>query len=77
MSAAVTGNPQLLIVVVAADAVSPTMPAAFSMTMLTSTAAGDAYTFSELSNMLSQAGFHGVTAHPIPMSPHTIVMASN
>jgi len=59
------------------DRVSPPMPAAFSMTMLTSTAAGDAYTFSELSNMLSQAGFHGVTAHPIPMSPHTIVMASN
>ena len=57
------------------DRVSPPMPAAFSMTMLTSTAAGDAYTFKELSDMYTQAGFRAVTAHPIPMSPHTIVMA--
>jgi len=57
------------------DRVSPPMPAAFSMTMLTSTAAGDAYTFRELSDMHTKAGFSGVRAHPIPMSPHTIVMA--
>ena len=57
------------------DRVSPPMPAAFSMTMLTSTVAGDAYTFRELSDMHSQAGFSGVTAHPVPMSPHTVVMA--
>ncbi len=57
------------------DRVSPPMPAAFSMTMLTSTAAGDAYTFRELAEMHTQAGFAGVTAHPVPMSPHTIVMA--
>ena len=57
------------------DRVSPPMPAAFSMTMLTSTAAGDAYTFRELSDMHTKAGFSGVKAHPIPMSPHTIVMA--
>ena len=57
------------------DRVSPAMPAAFSMTMLTSTASGDAYTFRELSEMHTQAGFSGMTAHPIPMSPHTIVMA--
>ena len=57
------------------DRVSPPLPAAFSMTMLTSTASGDAYTFSELSDMHSRAGFHGVTSHPVPMSPHTIVMA--
>ena len=56
------------------DRVSPPMPAAFSMTMLTSTAAGDAYTLSELTAMYQQAGFGGVTAHPIPMSPHTVVM---
>ena len=42
------------------DPVSPPMPAAFAMTMLTS--------------MYGQAGFGSVTAHPIPMSPHTIVM---
>ena len=57
------------------DRVSPPMPAAFSMTMLASTAAGDAYTFRDLSDMHSRAGFGAVTAHPIPMSPHTIVMA--
>jgi hypothetical protein len=57
------------------DRVSPPMPAAFSMTMLTSTAAGDAYTFRELSEMHTRAGFNAVKAHPIPMSPHTVVMA--
>ena len=51
------------------------MPAAFSMTMLASTASGDAYTFAELSDMNTRAGFKDVTKHPIPMSPHTIVMA--
>ena len=44
------------------------------MTMLTSTAAGDAYTLSELTARYNQAGFGAVTAHPIPMSPHTVVM---
>ncbi len=57
------------------DRVSPPMPAAFSMTMLTSTAAGDAYTFRELAQMHADAGFSGMKAYPIPMSPHTIVMA--
>jgi len=55
------------------DRVSPPMPAAFSMTMLTATVAGDAYTLSELTGMYHEAGFGGVTAHPIPMSPHTVV----
>src|SRR5271169_3354486 len=57
------------------DRVSPPMPAAFSMTMLASTASGDAYTFRELADMHSRAGFGAATAHPIPQSPHTIVMA--
>ena len=57
------------------DRVSPPMPAAFAMTMLTTTASGDAYTFGELSEMHTRAGFKNVTKHPIPMSPHTIVMA--
>jgi len=56
------------------DRVSPPIPAAFSMTMLASTAAGDAYPLSELTSMYHRAGFGGVTAHPIPMSPHTVVM---
>ena len=56
------------------DRVSPPMPAAFAMTMLTTTAEGDAYTFAELDGMYSEAGFKNVTQHPIPMSPHTVVM---
>ena len=57
------------------DRVSPPMPAAFSLTMLTSTTAGDAYTFKELAEMHRKAGFGEATAHAIPMSPHTLVMA--
>jgi len=56
------------------DRVSPPTPAAFSMVMLTSTPAGDAYTLSELTAMYTEAGFSEITAHPIPMSPHTVVM---
>ncbi|HET9100666.1 MAG TPA: hypothetical protein VFN62_09765, partial [Acidobacteriaceae bacterium] len=55
------------------DRVSPPMPAAFALTMLTSTAAGDAYTLSELTGMYRDAGFKNIGGHPIPMSPHTIV----
>jgi SAM-dependent methyltransferase len=56
------------------DRVSPPMPAAFAMTMLTTTASGDAYPLSELTKMYTDAGFSEVTGRPIPMSPHTIVM---
>jgi SAM-dependent methyltransferase len=56
------------------DRVSPPAPASFSMTMLATTESGDAYTLSELSEMYSEAGFHHIAAHPIPMSPHTIVL---
>lgn len=56
------------------DRVSPPIPAAFSLTMLASTVAGDAYTFRELQGMYHEAGFGDVTEHPIPRSPHTIVL---
>jgi SAM-dependent methyltransferase len=56
------------------DRVSPPMPASFSLIMLTTTPAGDAYTFSELNSMYDEAGFWDIKAHPIPMSPHTVVM---
>jgi len=59
------------------DRVSPPMPAAFSMTMLATTAAGDAYTFRELAEMHTRAGFGPASAHPIAMSPHTVVKAVN
>ncbi|HUI83488.1 MAG TPA: methyltransferase [Candidatus Binatia bacterium] len=57
------------------DRVSPPLPAAFALTMLTSTEVGDAYTFRELSEMHRHAGFAHVTSHPVPMSPHTVVLA--
>ncbi|MBI5281349.1 MAG: class I SAM-dependent methyltransferase [Candidatus Solibacter usitatus] len=57
------------------DRVSPPMAAAFSMTMLITTESGDAYTFSELNAMHREAGFNDIQAHPVPMSPHTVVTA--
>ena len=39
-----------------------------------STVAGDGYPLSELTAMCNEAVFGGVTAHPIPLSPHTVVM---
>ncbi len=59
-----------------ADRVSPPMPAAFALTMLTTTEAGDAYTFAELASMYKEAGFSNIREHPIPMSPHTVVLGS-
>ena len=56
------------------DRVSPPMAAAFAMTMLISTAHGDAYTFHELSSMYQEAGFKAVKAHPLPRTPQTAVL---
>ena len=57
------------------DRVSPPMAAGFSLTMLVSTASGDAYTFSELEAMHLEAGFQDVQAEAVPKSPHTVVTA--
>ena len=56
------------------DRVTPPMAAAFSMTMLASTASGDAYTLRELKGMYEDAGFKDVTGQALPMSPHTVVV---
>ena len=56
------------------DRVSPPLTAAFSMTMLTSTPSGDAYTLNDLTAMYTAAGFSGIAAHPVPMSPETAVI---
>ena len=55
------------------DRVSPPMAARFSLTMLSNTPNGDAYTFRELRTMLAEAGFADVTAHPLP-GPQTVVI---
>jgi 2-polyprenyl-3-methyl-5-hydroxy-6-metoxy-1,4-benzoquinol methylase len=57
------------------DRVSPPMSAAFSLTMLATTPAGDAYTLRELAAMYREAGFADVVGHPVPTGPHTVVAA--
>ncbi len=56
------------------DRVSPPVPAAFSMVMLTTTHSGDAYTFRELQAMYCEAGFERISAEPVPNGAHTVVM---
>ena len=56
------------------DRVSPPMAASFSLTMLATTAAGDAYTVPELAAMYREAGFAQIAGHPVPMGPHTVVV---
>jgi ubiquinone/menaquinone biosynthesis C-methylase UbiE len=56
------------------DRVSPPMAASFSLTMLATTATGDAYTFRELEAMYREAGFSDVSGHPVPTGPHTVVV---
>ena len=56
------------------DRVSPPVPARFSLTMLSNTTSGDAYTFAELKQQLEGAGFRNVSAHALP-TPQTILLA--
>jgi 2-polyprenyl-3-methyl-5-hydroxy-6-metoxy-1,4-benzoquinol methylase len=57
------------------DRVSPAVQALFSVTMLSNTAAGDAYTFAELEKMCSQAGFAGAKQVALEEMPQTLVLA--
>jgi 2-polyprenyl-3-methyl-5-hydroxy-6-metoxy-1,4-benzoquinol methylase len=59
-----------------ADRVSPPAAASFSMIMLVSTVAGDAWTFKELEAMYKAAGFELVGAHPLLPSPQTAVVGT-
>jgi 2-polyprenyl-3-methyl-5-hydroxy-6-metoxy-1,4-benzoquinol methylase len=56
------------------DRVSPPIPAAFGLTMLAGTPAGDVYTFDDLNDMLRKAGFREARAHALP-TPQTVVLA--
>jgi SAM-dependent methyltransferase len=56
------------------DRVSPPIPARFSLTMLSNTTSGDAYTFAELQQQLERAGFRNVSSHALP-TPQTILLA--
>ena len=56
------------------DRVTPPLSAAFSLTMLAGTPAGDAYTYPELERMFTNAGFSSSEAHQLQASPqHAIV----
>ena len=57
------------------DRVSPPMPATFSLIMLADTPAGDAYTRAELESMMSNAGFTAHEFHPMPPSPHSVLIS--
>lgn len=56
------------------DRVSPPMPAAFSMIMLTTTPSGDAYTFAELEAICKDAGFTSVEQGP-HLGLNTLIVA--
>jgi 2-polyprenyl-3-methyl-5-hydroxy-6-metoxy-1,4-benzoquinol methylase len=57
------------------DRISPPTAAGFSLIMLTGTAAGDAYTFSEYQEMFKQAGFRNSTLHPLPAGPQQVLVS--
>ncbi|MBI2688629.1 MAG: methyltransferase domain-containing protein [Acidobacteria bacterium] len=57
------------------DRVTPIACAAFSMTMLLNTPAGDAYTMAELEAMLHSAGFASNVLHDVPNSPERLLIS--
>ena len=56
------------------DRLTPPIPAEFSLMMLAGTAAGDAYTFTELERMFGKARFRSVELHDIFPSPQRVVI---
>lgn len=57
------------------DRITPPMAAAFSMTMLASTRAGDAYTFAEYDAMFTNAGFSRSEFHPLAPMPQSVIVS--
>jgi len=57
------------------DRVTPPGPAMFALTMLTTTAAGDAFSRNEIAAMCTAAGFPEVTHHTVPATSHTVTIA--
>ena len=55
------------------DRVSPPVPARFALTMLHTTARGDAYTFSELESMARNAGFASSEHHRLETQQSVII----
>lgn len=57
------------------DRISPPESATFSMIMLASTPAGDAYTFSEFDTMFRNAGFQRSELHLLPGLPEQVIVS--
>ncbi|HEY8185710.1 MAG TPA: class I SAM-dependent methyltransferase [Pyrinomonadaceae bacterium] len=57
------------------DRISPPDTASFGIIMLGGTPAGDAYTFSELERIFSNAGFTRSELHQLPPSIHQVVIS--
>jgi len=57
------------------DRVTPPIVAAFSMIMLGTTPAGDAYTFSEYQRMFQNAGFRSSELHPLPPAFQQVIVS--
>jgi ubiquinone/menaquinone biosynthesis C-methylase UbiE len=57
------------------DRISPPDAAAFSVMMLGTTPAGDAYTFPELERMFANAGFAGSEMHELPPTIQRVVIS--
>jgi 2-polyprenyl-3-methyl-5-hydroxy-6-metoxy-1,4-benzoquinol methylase len=58
-----------------ADRVSPPATATFALTMLATTARGDAYTFAEYDRVFSEAGFARSEFHPLPPTTQQAVVS--
>jgi len=58
------------------DRVTPPAAAGFSLVMLGSTPEGDAYTFAEYQQMLTEAGFTGALQHPLPPTAESAILAT-
>jgi ubiquinone/menaquinone biosynthesis C-methylase UbiE len=58
------------------DRITPPAAAGFSLVMLGTTPEGDAYTFAEYCQMLTEAGFRDATLHPLPPTAESAVIAT-
>ncbi len=58
-----------------ADRVTPPSTAVFALTMLATTARGDAYTFAEYEQIFSRAGFSRSDFHPLPPTTQQAVVS--
>jgi precorrin-6B methylase 2 len=57
------------------DRITPPPAASFSLVMLGTTPEGDAYTFAEYQQILTAAGFHEASLHPLPPTMQSVVIA--